>query len=73
MRGVSTAQPASALAASARHLTWDDVAARWGVHPRHMRRVAKRIGLRPMDAGHRTKRFRVEDVVAAEARQAGDL
>ena len=56
-----------------RHWTWDDVARRWSVHPRHMRRVAKRLGLRPMDAGYRTKRFREEDVLAAERRQAGGL
>lgn len=54
------------------HWTWKRVAGRFGVSPRHTRRVAKRLGLRPMDLGYRTKRFRLEDIVAAEARQAGE-
>lgn len=53
-------------------LTYDDLAARWNLCPRQVRRVCKRWRLQPMDLGHRTKRFRPADVDRAEARMAGE-
>ena len=53
---------------SAEPLTYEDLAKRWGVVSRHVRRICTRIGLKPMDFGHRTKRFRPADVDRAEER-----
>lgn len=53
-------------------LTYDDLATRWDVCPRQVRRICKRWKLSPMDLGHRTKRFRPADVARAEQRMAGD-
>jgi len=47
-------------------LTWNEVAARWRVSPRHARRVARRLGLFPVNLGHRTKRFGLGAVIEAE-------
>jgi hypothetical protein len=51
-------------------LTYDDLAARWRVHPRQVRRICKRLTLAAMDLGHRTKLFRPADVDRAEERAA---
>jgi excisionase family DNA binding protein len=50
-------------------MTWADVAQVLRVSPRHARRVAKEIGLRPVVLGHRTVRFKPEAVEAALRRQ----
>ena len=49
-------------------MTWADVAQALRVSPRHARRVARRIGLVPVRLGHRTVRFRFEDLGEAMAR-----
>jgi len=51
-------------------LTYNDLAKRWGIGPRHARTVAKELGLEPIDMGYRTKRFRPVDVDRAEAKAA---
>lgn len=53
-------------------MTYEDLAARWGVSPRQVRRLCKRWRLIPMDLGHRTKRFRPADVHRAESKMAGE-
>jgi hypothetical protein len=53
-------------------LTYDDLAKRWDVCPRQVRRICKRWKLSPLDMGHRTKRFRPADVDRAEKRMAGE-
>ncbi|MFK5923246.1 MAG: hypothetical protein QM496_13800 [Verrucomicrobiota bacterium] len=61
----------------ARLLTYMDLGVRWGeaedrpLSPRQVRRVCIKIGLKPLDLGHRTKRFRPADVHRAEERAAG--
>lgn len=52
-------------------ITYGVLAARWQVTERHAKRICKRIGLKPLDLGHRTKRFRPADVDRAEERRAG--
>jgi len=57
------------LADSAAHenlWTYDDVAQRWRVSPRQVKRRIAGTSLRPMDLGHRTKRFRPADVLRFE-------
>jgi hypothetical protein len=53
-------------------MTYEDLAARWEVSPRQVRRLCKRWRLQPMDLGHRTKRFRPADVHRAESKMAGE-
>lgn len=52
-------------------ITYEVLAARWKVCTRQVKRICKRIGLRPLDLGHRTKRFRPADVDRAEERLTG--
>jgi hypothetical protein len=52
-------------------MTYDEVAARLRVSPRHVRRICARWKLVPMDLGHRTKRFRPVDVERVEKKMAG--
>lgn len=54
------------MAMSAGPLTYDDLAARWGVCGRQVRRVCRKLKLQPMVLGHRTVRFRPADVDRAE-------
>jgi len=49
-------------------LTYDDLASHWGVCQRQAKRIARRLGLKPMRLGHRTVRFRPADVVSADER-----
>lgn len=49
-------------------ITYERLAQRWGVCRRQAKRICKRIGLKPIDLGHRTKRFRPADVDRAEER-----
>lgn len=53
---------------SEKPLTYEDLAERWGVCVRQAKRTCRRIGLAAMDLGHRTKRFTVNAVAAAEER-----
>lgn len=53
-------------------LTYADLAARWGVCTRQAKNVAKKLKLKALDMGYRTKRFRPADVVRAEERAAGE-
>lgn len=55
---------------SADLLTYADLAKRYGRCERHVRRMCARIGLKPVDLGHKTKLFRPADVARAEDRQA---
>jgi hypothetical protein len=57
---------------SAEPMTYEQLATRWHMHPRTVRRICNRWGLKPMDLGHRTKLFRPVDVERAEARMAGE-
>lgn len=52
-------------------ITYSVLAARWKVCLRQAKRICTRIGLKPLDLGHRTKRFRPVDVERAEERRAG--
>lgn len=52
-------------------ITYGVLAARWKVSERQVKRICKKIGLKAMDLGHRTKRFRPADVDRAEERRAG--
>ena len=47
-------------------LTYADLATRWGISPRQVRRICRSISLKPMRLGHRTVRFRPADVDTAE-------
>jgi hypothetical protein len=49
-------------------LTYDDLVKRWGVCQRQAQRICTRLRLKPLDLGHRTKRFRPADVERAEER-----
>lgn len=51
--------------------TYDDVARRWRVSTRQVKRRIAGTSLRPMDLGHRTKRFRPADVLRFEEELAG--
>jgi hypothetical protein len=51
-------------------LTYEDLAQRWKVGLRQVRRACKRLRLEPMDLGYRTKRFRPADVERAEEKSA---
>jgi hypothetical protein len=51
--------------------TYGDVARRWGVSERQVKRRIAGSSLKPMDLGHRTKRFRPADVLRYEAELAG--
>lgn len=53
-------------------LTYADLAERWQVCERQAKRLVEQWGCTVMDLGHRTKRFRMCDVLAAEARMAGE-
>lgn len=53
-------------------ITYDQLAERWNVCSRQVRRICKRWKLHPLDLGHRTKRFRPADVDRAERRMAGE-
>lgn len=53
-------------------LTYRDLCTRWGVSKRQALRICTRIGLKAVDLGHRTKRFRPADVDRAEAGAAGE-
>lgn len=52
-------------------ITYGTLAERWGVCQRQAKRICRRIGLKPLDLGHRTKRFRPADVDRAEERRTG--
>lgn len=49
-------------------LTWNEVADRWKISPRHARRVARRLGLVPVVLGYRTMRFPMAAVKEVEIR-----
>lgn len=51
--------------------TYEDVAARWDVSVRQVKRRIAGSSLRVLDLGHRTKRFRPADVLRFEAELAG--
>lgn len=53
-------------------ITYETLATRWGVCVRQAKRICKRIKLKPVDLGHRTKRFRPADVDRAEERRTGE-
>lgn len=58
-------------------LTYEDLRTRWGrqgqpLCKRQVIRICARLRLKPLDMGHRTKRFRPADVLRAEARAAGE-
>jgi hypothetical protein len=53
-------------------LTYEDLRKRWNCSKRQVNRICARIGLKPLDLGHRTKRFRPADVDRAEAAAAGE-
>lgn len=46
--------------------TYEDLERRWDLSGRQVRRVAKKLGLKSVDLGNRTKRFRPQAVMAAE-------
>lgn len=52
-------------------LTYEDLAKRWKVCKRQVNRICARLRLKPVDLGHRTKRFRPADVDRAEERATG--
>ena len=47
-------------------LTYTDLATRWGISERQVKRICRSISLKPMRLGHRTVRFRPADVDRAE-------
>ena len=55
-------------------LTYEDLAAHWGVSVRQAKRLTKKTGLEKnmLDLGHRTKRFRPTDLARVDARRAGE-
>ena len=46
--------------------TYEDLCSRWGVAERQARRICERIGLRPVQLGYKTPRFRPVAVMKAE-------
>lgn len=46
--------------------TYEDLEVRWGVCGRQVRRIAAKLGLKAVNLGNRTKRFRPQSVMAAE-------
>ena len=47
-------------------MTRDEVAERWQCHPRTVCRRVKVLGIKPIRLGHRSVRYRVEDIFRAE-------
>ena len=50
---------------------YSDIAERWDVSERQVKRRIAGSSLKPMDLGYRTKRFRPADVLRFEAELAG--
>lgn len=53
-------------------LTYEHLMSRWGVGRKQAGRVVRKLGIGPVVLGHRSVRFRVGDVVRAEAKAAGE-
>jgi len=55
-----------------RGLTYQDLCGRWQCSSRQARRLVARHGIAPVRLGHRTVRFRLQDVERAEEKLAGE-
>ncbi len=55
-----------------RGLTYVDLGRRWNVSTRHARRLVRQLGIPMVRLGHRTIRFRLQDVELREARLLDD-
>jgi len=47
-------------------MSGEEVAERWQCHPRTIRYRMKVLGIKPIRLGHRSVRYRVEDILRAE-------
>lgn len=52
-------------------LTYEQLRSRWGVCRKQAGRVVRKLGIEPVRLGHRSVRFRLVDVLRAEAKAAG--